>query len=367
VSSIATTTKRSWQNAEISMETSLNIAALRGGASKAGRQIRGKKPMGAIVKMKEWISTIQPVSRVYVFLALFCSLVHMVGLPAPSYFSLDVGRFYELWRPFTAVSYLGPPSMSMANNIFFLLRFGQTLEAEQGSGPYAWYLLVQTTILTLLGWLLGYPFLSQSMISSIIHVCSRMSPMDQIPFQFGLVITSWQLPFCMMAIDCLSQQSIQPAWPHLLGIFSGHVYLFATKIWPALGGKARLQPPEWILRWLGEKPSSNVPELNFKQQKLKRELLQKQQEQLRREKREKRNRRGWLGSIFGSSRKSSPSRPSTMSTKTAPSSSRPSTKSLSNQPASSKSSTEIKIPLDSDIAMRKKSGHHPSQQQQASE
>ena len=24
------------------------------------------------------------------------------------------------------------------------------------------------------------------------------------PFQFGLVITSWQLPFCMMIIDCLS-------------------------------------------------------------------------------------------------------------------------------------------------------------------
>ena len=24
------------------------------------------------------------------------------------------------------------------------------------------------------------------------------------PFQFGLMITSWQLPFCMMGIDCLS-------------------------------------------------------------------------------------------------------------------------------------------------------------------
>ena len=27
------------------------------------------------------------------------------------------------------------------------------------------------------------------------------------PFQFGFMITSWQLPFCMMGIDCLSVRS----------------------------------------------------------------------------------------------------------------------------------------------------------------
>lgn len=175
---------------------------------------------------------------------MFCSVVHLVGLPAPVLFSLDLNRFYELWRPFTAVAYLGPPSMSMANNLFFLLRFGQTLETEQGPGPFAWYLLVQTMILTMLGWFLGFPFQAQAMISSIIHVCSRMSPMEPMyvsllflstplstsfipcsslylsvcirsPFQFGLMITSWQLPFWMMAIDCLSVRDRLPNPPSL--------------------------------------------------------------------------------------------------------------------------------------------------------
>lgn len=136
------------------------------------------QPTGAYSKLKSWLATVQPVSRAYILLAVFCSVVHLVGLPAPVLFSLDMNRFYELWRPFTAVAYLGPPSMSMANNLFFLLRFGQTLETEQGPGPFAWYLLVQTTILTLLGWFLGFPFQAQAMISSIIHVCSRMSPME---------------------------------------------------------------------------------------------------------------------------------------------------------------------------------------------
>lgn len=161
----------------------------------------------------------------FLYLVVLCSVVHVLGLPAQALFSLDITRIYEPWRPFTAMAYMGPPSMSMANSVFFLLRFGQTLEKENGPGPYAWFLLVQTFFLTILGWLLGFPFQAQAMIAAIIHVCSRINPLEQMyvvvillfvvcrsiyhvalcrPFQFGLVITSWQLPFCMMAIDCLS-------------------------------------------------------------------------------------------------------------------------------------------------------------------
>lgn len=67
----------------------------------------------------------------------------------------------------------------MANSLFFLLRFGQTIEQDKGSGPYAWFLIVQTVMLTVLGWLLGFPFLAQSMISSIIYECSRMNAMER--------------------------------------------------------------------------------------------------------------------------------------------------------------------------------------------
>ena len=126
---------------------------------------------------------------------------------------------------------------------------------------------MQTVILTALGYLLGFPFQAQAMIAATLYVSSHLSPMDIMPFQFGFMITSWQLPFCMMAIDCLSQQNISAAWPHVLGIFSGHLYHFFTKVWPALGGKAWLAPPKWFVKRFGDRKSSNIPGLDFRKAK----------------------------------------------------------------------------------------------------
>lgn len=184
----------------------------------------------------------------YLLLCVFCSLTEMVGLPAPTMFSIDSSKLYEIWRPFTSVAYLGPPSISMANSLYFLVRYGQALETSNGTGSHAWFLLLQTILLTTLGVLFGFPMQAQAMIAATIYVSSRVEAMEKIPFQFGLIITSWQLPFAMMIIDCLSQQSIQPAWPHILGIFTGHFYTFFTQIWPKLGGKARFTPPKWFLK-----------------------------------------------------------------------------------------------------------------------
>ena len=162
----------------------------------------------------------------------------------------------EIWRPLTAMSYLGGPSMSMANSLYFLVRYGQTLETMNGTGSHTWFLIVQTMLLTLLGLLLGFPFQAQAMISAAVYASSQVSPLDKVPFQFGLTVTAWQLPFGMMIIDCLSQQNAAAAWPHILGIFSGHFFHFFSKIWPALGGKAWLKEPEMLTKMLGGKPSS---------------------------------------------------------------------------------------------------------------
>lgn len=125
------------------------------------------------------LEEIKPVTRVYLLLTMFCTVIHVTGLPAPDYFALDISRFYQIWRPFTSVSYLGPPSMSMANSLFFLLRYGQKLENENGTGPFAWFLMTQTLMLTVLGYLLGFPFQAQAMISAIIYVCSRVNAMEK--------------------------------------------------------------------------------------------------------------------------------------------------------------------------------------------
>ena len=85
-----------------------------------------------VTKVKDTLDQIKPATRVYLFATLFCTLVHLTGIPAPVLFSLDSSKLYELWRPFTSVSYLGAPSMSMANSLYFLIRYGQTLEVMYG-------------------------------------------------------------------------------------------------------------------------------------------------------------------------------------------------------------------------------------------
>lgn len=87
-------------------------------------------------KVNEALAQVKPTTRIYLLVTLFCTVVHLTGLPAPVLFSLDASKLYEFWRPVTSVAYLGAPSMSMANSLYFLLRYGQTLEETNGKCPF---------------------------------------------------------------------------------------------------------------------------------------------------------------------------------------------------------------------------------------
>jgi hypothetical protein len=102
-----------------------------------------------------------------------------VGLPAPALFGLDGARVIELWRPLTSVAYLGGPSMSMANNLYFLVRYGQSLETLNGTGAHSWFLFVQTMLLGILGLILGFPFQAQAMIAATVYASSHLNPMEK--------------------------------------------------------------------------------------------------------------------------------------------------------------------------------------------
>jgi hypothetical protein len=52
------------------------------------------------------------------------------------------------------------------------------------------------------------------------------------------------------------QQTAAAAWPHVLGILTGHFYHFFTEVWPTMGGKPWLQAPKWLLQRLGGVPGT---------------------------------------------------------------------------------------------------------------
>lgn len=71
-----------------------------------------------------------------------------------------------------------------------------------------------------------------------------------------------------MGVDILAQQSAAAAWPHVLGILSGHVYHFFTTVWPLLGGTNILQAPKWFIDRFGGKPKSNFESVNLSANKI---------------------------------------------------------------------------------------------------
>jgi membrane associated rhomboid family serine protease len=104
-----------------------------------------------LTMLNEQLKKIKPATRAHLLLALLCTFIHVTEFPAPAplLLGLHPSKLLQLWRPFTSSAYFGPPSMSMANNIYFLIRYGQNLENEFGTGLQAWFLFVQVSCLTL--------------------------------------------------------------------------------------------------------------------------------------------------------------------------------------------------------------------------
>ena len=77
---------------------------------------------------------------------------------------------FELWRPFTAACFLGPPSVGWLMNGYYLFQYGSTLEKAYGSAQHLIFLLSQIITLSILSILLGQPFFASSMITAMLHV-----------------------------------------------------------------------------------------------------------------------------------------------------------------------------------------------------
>lgn len=145
--------------------------------SKRGRVNFAKAP-SALIRVRDAFLSVKPVTRAFISATLVTAAVHMTGLPAPRLFALNIRRLHELWRVFTAATYLGGPSLSLANNVYFLVNYGQLLESVHGTADFAFFLLTQIGMLSIFSLLLQFPFTAQSMIAAIIYCCSRIHAMD---------------------------------------------------------------------------------------------------------------------------------------------------------------------------------------------
>jgi membrane associated rhomboid family serine protease len=155
----------------------------------------------------------------------------------------------ELWRPFTAACFLGPPSIGWLMSAYYLFEYGSSLERAFGTAQHLLFLLLQVGFLSVCSAFFGQPFFAQSVITSMLHVLSRSMPNQKVKWLI-FTVPYWTLPYGLMASDVLQAGNAGAALPHVLGILSGHMYYFHKNVWPKLGGEDWLVPPEFVINRL---------------------------------------------------------------------------------------------------------------------
>jgi len=253
---------------EISQRALLDV---RGGASKKkksrtgslAKTVTGKTKVGAKKAsqkktggngLSDWYSQIPPLTRIYVNSIGICTVLGLIlgEERAQAVLALDPMRLMyglEVWRPLTAASFLGKPSISLLMSGYYLYEYGSSLERAYGAAEYLLFLTTQIFLLTLFSALLGIPFFTQSVITGMLHVLSRAMPHQKVKW---LVITVpyWTLPYGLMVAECLQAQSAAAAMPHILGILVGHFYHFNRFVWPKTGGEDWLRAPKFLVDYL---------------------------------------------------------------------------------------------------------------------
>jgi hypothetical protein len=137
------------------------------------------EPNSILSFLLEKLQSVPPATRLHLMLSIFCTLFHMLGLPAAQLFSLEISRPLEIWRVITSMTYFGPPSLYMANSLWFMIRYGQSLESEVGSANHLWFLILQTLSLSLLGVAVGYKYQARSLLAAVVYASSQLRPTEK--------------------------------------------------------------------------------------------------------------------------------------------------------------------------------------------
>jgi derlin-1 len=229
------------------------------GLSSKKKTATGKNKVGAPKEEKSAMSdTLQkykkilPLTRVYITLVALATLLGLVlgEELTQTLLALDPVRLIygmELWRPLTAATFLGPPSIGWLMNGYYLFEYGSSLERAYGTAQHAMFLMTQLVVLSTFSILVGQPFFASSMITAMLHVLSRSMPHQKVKWLI-FTVPYWSLPYGLMATDVLQAQSPMAAMPHILGILSGHFYHFYKFIWPKMQGEDWLTAPDFLSR-----------------------------------------------------------------------------------------------------------------------
>jgi membrane associated rhomboid family serine protease len=194
------------------------------------------------------------VTRIYLTLHAVTTLSTLVlgDELSQGLYSLTARTFpFQLYRIITSGSFLGKPSVTVLMSLHYLYTYGSTLEKLYGTSTFLLYLITQFTCLTALALILGIPTFGNSVITSMLHILSRQDPLSNTKLLI-FNVPYWTLPYGLLVVDVLQQQSGSAAVPHVLGILVGHLWYYHKNVWSKVTGVDYLKAPLWMQKRFDE-------------------------------------------------------------------------------------------------------------------
>ncbi|CEI89232.1 Der1-like protein [Rhizopus microsporus var. microsporus] len=206
--------------------------------------------------LETWFSDIPPITRIYISLSCFTSIVVHLGLVHPLQLWLNyesIVNEFQWWRLITNFFYFGPLSLDFFFHIFFLARYSRMMEEgfyRHKPADYAWLILFSASTLLLCSIILPYayiPFLGSSLAFTMVYIWSRRNPYIRLNFLGLVVFSAPYLPWVLLLFSMTLSGKLPQG--DALGIFVGHIYYFFQDVWPReplSGGKKWLSAPKFL-------------------------------------------------------------------------------------------------------------------------
>ena len=211
-------------------------------------------------EFKVWYNSKPLVTRSYLAGCVGVTLLVTLGLLNPMTLLYSPrATFFELnlWRPFTALFFMGKFSFGFLFNIYFayiaLLKVETVVFTRDKFVDFLWLNVLLWLGCILAGTLITMSFFSRPYLMAMIYIWCKKFPNEEITFMFGFRVKSTPLPhsagyfpfvyaLCMMLFgDSLV--------PYLVGIGLGHLYIFVKDIATLRYNRDYLPTPRWFYNW----------------------------------------------------------------------------------------------------------------------
>eukprot|EP01027_Heterolobosea_sp_BB2_P014826 GEZU01021272.1.p1 GENE.GEZU01021272.1~~GEZU01021272.1.p1 ORF type:complete len:287 (-),score=44.97 GEZU01021272.1:492-1244(-) len=195
----------------------------------------------------DWFNSLPKITKYTIVFSFLLTVASSFGLVSPHNYLLYPNAIFskhlQLWRLFTNLYYFGNFSLPFVLNFFFFINYSTYTENsfDGRTADYAFMLTFGAAVMTIAGLILGQPLLSFSFLMMLVYIYCRKFPNVQLSLPFIPVrVPAKYFPWALMGLHMMMGGSIVT---DLIGILTGHLYIFLDHDAPAVYGWRLLKTP----------------------------------------------------------------------------------------------------------------------------